>query len=176
MPTAHSNDDSLPDDAREFIEDREKLLDSNDHVRAFAPDPSSDVWELNPGQDNSAAYDHIHANGLFLNRVNDDTSASLADFANGTLILVTQWEPYSARTIGHLKGQVDSGSVSKFGLVFFENSAEEVATRKRESWYFDSAYIVAEESAKIKDMINRIPVTLTIDADGKIDSVSEGLP
>lgn len=176
MKPAPSNDNSLPQNARGFVEQREKLLDSDDPIRAFAPDPSSNVWKLNVGKDNSVAYDQIQANGLSLIRVNDGAPASLSDFANGMLIFVTQWEPYSAQTIGNLKGQIDSGSIKNFGLVYFENTADEVAERKKKSWYFNSAYVLADESAKIKDMINRIPVRLMIDADGTIESVSEGLP
>jgi hypothetical protein len=157
-----------------FFRDREKLLDSDEPERAFAPDPQSDVWQLATGAANEGAFARIREQGVNLLRVSSGEAAKLAAFPAGVLLFATVWEPYSAKTIGAMKTAIDAGTVQPFAIVFFENSREEIVESKQSSWYYSQAYVLAPESADLRQLIGRVPFHVFVTADGKVERIVEG--
>jgi hypothetical protein len=153
---------------------REKLLDSDEPERAFAPDPSADVWQLSSGTTNDKALAQIRERGVNLLRVSSGEAVTLSALPSGVLLFATMWEPYSAKTIGAMKKAVDAGNAKPFGIVFFENSRQEVAENKQASWYFSQAYVLAPESVSLRELIGRVPFHVFVGADGKVDRIVEG--
>jgi hypothetical protein len=157
-----------------FFGGREKLLDSKEPERAFAPDPSADVWQLATGATNDKAFAQLQEQGVSLLRVNSGEAVSLSAFPSGVLLFATVWEPYSAKTIGAMKKAIDAGNGKPFGIVFFENSRQEVVETKQASWYFSQAYVLAPESASLRELIGRVPFHVFVSADGKVERIVEG--
>ena len=157
-----------------FFRSREKLLDSDEPERAFAPDPSADVWQLATGGNNEKAYARIREQGLNLLRVSSGEAVTLSAFPFGVLLFATVWEPYSAKTIGAMKKAIDAGNVKPFAIVFFENGRQEIAESKQSSWYFLQAYVLAPESAGLRELIGRVPFHVFVEADGKAERIFEG--
>ena len=158
-----------------FFRGREKLLDSDEPERAFAPDPSADVWQLATGGTNEKAFARIHEQGVHLLRVSSGEAVSLSAFPTGVLLFATVWEPYSATTIGAMKKAIDAGHNKPCGIVFFENSRQEIAESKQSSWYFSQAYVLAPESASLRELIGRVPFHVFVGADGKAERIVEGI-
>lgn len=157
-----------------FFRSREKLLSSNEPERAFAPDPSADVWQLSTGTSNEQAFDLIRKHGVALLRVSTGESASLSTFASGALLFATVWEPYSAKTIGAMKKTIDAGQSKPFAIVFFENTRDEIAESKKSSWYYANAYVLAPETTALRTLIGRVPFQVHVGADGQVQSIVEG--
>jgi hypothetical protein len=116
-----------------FFRGREKLLESEEPERAFAPDPESDVWQLATGGTNERAFTRIREQGVNLLCVSSRETAGLSAFPSGALLFATAWDPYSAKTIGAMKKAVDAETIQSFAIVFFENSREEVVELKQSS-------------------------------------------
>ena len=153
---------------------RERHLESAEPERAFAPNPEVDYWPLDPNKTNNEAYDSIRQHGVTLVRSNSGETATLSAFNGGVLLFATLWEPYSAKTIGALKQGIDGGRVDKFGVVLFENSREEIAQNKEESWYFPNAWSLAPSSGDLKPLICRVPFHVFVGPDGKVERIAEG--
>src|SRR5262245_6047590 len=150
------------------------LLHSDEPERAFAPDPSADVWQLATRGTNEQAFAQIHERGVTLLRVSSEEAVTLSAFPSGVLIFATVWEPYSAKTIGAMKRTIDAGRVEPLAIVFFENSRQEIAESKQSSWYFSQAYVLAPESAGLRELIGRVPFHVFVGADGKAERIVEG--
>jgi hypothetical protein len=157
-----------------LLRGRKKLLESPEPERAFAPDPQADYWPLASGSDNEAAYTQIRDQGICLVRVGSGQEVALTDFAPGALLFATMWEPYSAKTIGALKHAVDAGEWKKFGIVFFENTREEVIEAKQSSWYYPQTYILAAASFSLRGRIGRVPFRVFLNAGGQVERIAEG--
>src|SRR5262249_48559367 len=99
---------------------------------------------------------------------------ALSGFAGGVLLFGTVWEPYSAKTIGAMRARVEGGQADPFGVVFFENTREEIAADKSEVWYFSRAYVLAPQSEALRPMIGRVPFRVMVGASGAIETVIEG--
>ena len=158
----------------DWLRSREKLLDSTEPERAFAPDPESDVWQLETRATNEEACALIRERGVNLLRVSSGEAVTSSAFASGVLLFATVWEPYSAKTIGAMKKAIDAGNVQPFAIVFFENSREEIAESKQLSWYFSQACVLAPESGVLRELIGRVPFRVVIGVDGKVERIVEG--
>jgi hypothetical protein len=157
-----------------FLRGRRELLDTAEPERAFAPDPTDDTWALAPGANNDEALQLIRRDGLSLTAVASGEVRPLSAFAGGLLLFATAWEPYSAKTIGSLRGRVEAGEVKPFGVVLFENTRDEVASTKSEAWYFSHTYVLAPASEALRPLVGRVPLQLFLGESGIIERVVEG--
>src|SRR5438105_575045 len=103
-----------------FLRGPRELLDTAEPDRAFPPDPSADTWQLASGGNNDEAIALIRRDGLSLIAVASGEVRPLSAFAGGVLLFATAWEPYSAKTIGSMRGRVEAGEIKPFGVVLFE--------------------------------------------------------
>jgi hypothetical protein len=157
-----------------FLRGRRQLLDTAEPERAFAPDPFADTWQLASGGDNEQAIALIRRNGLSLVAAASGEVRPLSAFAGGVLLFATAWEPYSAKTIGSMRGRVEAGEVKPFGVVLFENTRDEVTANKAEAWYFPHAYVLAPASVALRPLVGRVPFQLFVGASGSVERVVEG--
>jgi hypothetical protein len=157
-----------------FLSGRRELLATSEPERAFAPDPSSDTWPLVVDGDNAQAIEAIRRDGLKLVAAASGEVRSISEFGGGVLLLATVWEPYSAVTIGALRGPVEAGEIRPFAVVFFENTRDEVVATKSDAWYFAHAFVLAPESGTIRSLIRRVPLRIFIGLSGEIECVVEG--
>ena len=158
-----------------WIRGRERYLQTDEPERAFAPDPESDFFPLYPVRTNDEAYDFIRTRGITLVRASSGETADLSAFSGGMLLFVTLWEPYSAKSIGALKGKLDAGQGGMFGVVAFEHTRDEVL-ESSQSWFLPYAWTLAPESAELKPLIGRVPFTVFIGSDGQVSQITEGKP
>lgn len=154
---------------------RERHLQSNEPERAFAPEPGANYWLLDSNKTNDEAYSFIRHCGVSLIRARSGETAELSDFRGGVLLFATTWEPYSAKTIGGLKQNIDRGQCSPLAIVFFENTNVEVVGAKKESWYFPNTWTLAASSAELKPLIARVPFQVVIGGDGEVERILEGM-
>lgn len=159
---------------RRFLHGRRKLLETNEPERAFAPDPGADTFPLAAGKNNDEAFAFIRRQGLSLLGVASGEVRSLRHFAGGMLLFATQWEPYSAKTIGSLRSSVEAGQIAPLGIVLFEDSREDVASRKSESWYFSQTYVLAPQSAPLRPLVGRVPFRVFVGNAGVVERIVEG--
>jgi hypothetical protein len=158
----------------DWLRGRKKLLDSDEPERAFAPDPQSDVWQLATGATNDEAFARIRERGVDLLHVSSGEAVTLSAFPSGVLLFATVFEPYSAKTIGAMKKAIDAGSVRSFAIVFFENSRKEIEESKQSSWYYSQTFVLAPESAGLRELIGRVPFHVFVGPDGKLERIAEG--
>jgi hypothetical protein len=157
-----------------FIGERKKLLDSDDPIRAFAPDPDRDYWPLAVDTDNEDAYAFIKEGPVHLVWAATGESTSLSAIAPARVVFATMWDTYSAQTIGTLKAAVDEKRAATFGIVLFENSRDEVVERKQEAWYFARTLVLAPSSEELRPLITRVPFQVLVDAAGRVERIIEG--
>jgi hypothetical protein len=157
-----------------FLNRRRRFLATTEPERAFAPEPSSNTFAVAADGDNQGAFALLHKDGATLVSVASGEIRTLPSFAGGILLFATAWEPYSAKTIGSFRARVDSGQVNPFGIVFFENTREEIVERKSDSWYFAHIYVLAPPSAPLKQLIKQVPFQVTLNVRGAIEQIAEG--
>ena len=157
-----------------FLKGRRELLDTNEPERAFAPDPIADTWQLAGRGANDEALAAIRRDGLSLVAVASREGRPLSAFAGGVLLFATAWEPYSARTIGAMRAEVEAGRVGPFGVVLFESTPDEVVSSKSEAWYFCHAHVLAPASEGLRPLVGRVPFRLFVGASGQVERVVEG--
>jgi hypothetical protein len=159
---------------KRFLDSRRSYLEGPEPVRAFAPDPTLDCWPLSPEGTNDPVYDSIKTRGLELVSVDCGELVDLKAFGSGKLLFATTWETYSAQVIANLKRQVDSQTIGHFGIVFFEDTREQILVRKSKAWYFKSAYVLGPASAALREQVVHVPFLLTVDA-SEVVGVTAGL-
>jgi hypothetical protein len=157
-----------------FLKGRRELLDTAEPERAFAPDPAADTWQLAAGGTNDEVFAAIGRDGLSLVAVATGEVRPLSAFAGGVLLFGTVWEPYTAKTIGAMRAEVEAGRVGPFGVVLFESTRDEVAATKSEAWYFRHAYVLPPASEGLRPLIGRVPFRLFVGASGGVERVVEG--
>src|SRR2546423_15707919 len=92
---------------RRFVGDRERLLDSENPVLAFAGDPRTGTQHVRPGDTNDEAFATLRRGETRLTRVDDGREVPAARFDR--LIFVEPWDPPSASVIGSHAGASDTG-------------------------------------------------------------------
>src|SRR5262249_25806576 len=77
--------------ARRFVKDRERLLQSDNPVLAFAGNPAAGTQLLRPGQTNDAAFELLKNGEVPLIRIHDGLEVPVEQFDR--VVFVTAWDP-----------------------------------------------------------------------------------
>src|SRR5690242_13913300 len=109
-----------------FLRFRDSVIRTEGSMHSFAPDFPVNLWYLTGGGSNDLAFTYVREYGLQLIHVPTTESHSLSYLPDTDYLVVTIWEPYSAITIGKMKRAVDDGSVTRFGVILFQHSSEDV--------------------------------------------------
>src|SRR5262245_35916092 len=99
-----------------FFRGRQQLLHSDEPERAFAPDPSDDVFQLATRATNEQAFAQIDVRRVTVLRVSSEEAVTLSAFPPGVLIFATVSETYAAKTIGPVKRTIDAGRVEPLAI------------------------------------------------------------
>src|SRR5688572_4927105 len=143
------------------------MLKTDEHWRAFSPDPTSDIYPLEPGANNAEVYRRIKQDGVEVRSLVDSKSAALPDFANGFLLFTTEFDTYSMFALGSLKRQVDAGRCFEpWAVVMVKPSDIGLLNRNEDSWCAAHLHVLAGTSAKLDRIIAGVPFRVQIGADG----------
>jgi hypothetical protein len=160
----------------ELLAPQRAMLDIAEHWRAFSPDPTSDVWPLEVGTDNSELYRRIKRDGVEIRSLTGSEVVPLAEFANGFLLFTTEYDTYSAAALGNLHRQIDAGrNVGPWAVVIVKSSDEELLEREQDAWYAEKIHVLHGPSLSLESMIAGVPFRVEIGADGKVADIVEGV-
>jgi hypothetical protein len=157
--------------ARRFAKERERLLDSENPVLAFAGNPAAGTQQLRPGETNDAAFALLNAGGVRLTRIHDGAEVSARAFDR--LVFVEPWDPLSATVIGSHRRPFDAGRLRSFGIVFLSTGRADFASRVAAAWYNAVAYVL-DENDPLREQVAIVPFAAVKNADGSF-AFAEGL-
>lgn len=157
--------------ARRFVTERERLLQSDNPVLAFAGDPAGGRQILRPGETNEAAFALLKNGDVPLIRIHDGVDAPAKQFDR--LIFGVPWDALTATVIGSHRKPFDAGRLGSFAVVFVESSREELAARTADKWYRPSAFVLPD-GHPLSGIIAAIPFTAVKRDDGSFE-FAEGL-
>ena len=167
-----TTDDQIDD----LLAPQRAMLKTDEHWRAFSPDPSSDVFPLEPGANNAEVYRRIKQDGVEVRSLADSKARALPDFPNGFLLFTTEFDAYSMFALGSLKRQIDAGrSIEPWAVVMVKSSDGDVLKRKQDSWYAGKLHVLTGSSANLDRLIAGAPFRVQIGGDGKVTAIVEGV-
>ena len=167
---------SIDEQVDNLLAPQRAMLNTAEHWRAFSPDPTSDVYPLEPGANNAEAYRRIKEQNVEIRSVVDHKTVALAGFANGFLLFTTEFDTYSRVALGNLKRQIDADrSFGPWAVVIVKSPDGDVLSRNQDSWYATKLYVLAGSSTEVDRMIAGVPFRVQVGADGKVADIVEGV-
>jgi len=153
---------------------RRRLLESPYPIRALAVDPCVTYHQLHGTTGNADARSHV--TGLTqLQALADGAVWPLERLAPGFLLFVVAWEPYCAEAIGALFARAQRDPSFNYAIVFLDDGPkQELADRKRNSWYFQRAFVPGEGSSALTSTVHRVPWLVELNALSGIVRETEG--
>src|SRR5262249_10227101 len=128
--------------ARRFVSERERLLQAEKPVLAFAGDPATGTQHLRPGGTNDAAFSPLNTGDVPVTRIHDGAEVPARPFDR--LVFVEPWDPLSMSVIGSHRRPFDAGRLRSFGIVFLSTARADFASHVAAAWYNTVAYLLKE--------------------------------
>jgi hypothetical protein len=149
------------------------MLHTDEHWRAFSPDPASDVYPLETGADNFEVYRRIKQEGVEVRSLANSKKLALSDFANGFLLFATEFDIYSRVALGKLKQQIDAGRrFEPWAVVVVNPSGGDLL---KDSWYASKLHALDGSSADLNRIVAGVPFRVQIGGDGRVTDIVEGV-
>ncbi len=155
-----------------LLRKNKKYLKTEEHFRAFSPDPDADYYQLSNNKDNSEAISYLKGAPINLQHVSTGQTVTLSNLTQSNIIFLTIWEPYSALSIGSIKRKIDASEISNCVFVLFEEDIDSIKGSKSKAWYFELSYVLHPDSKQLIEHIGRVPLIITTDKDGNISNTA----
>src|SRR5262249_9508580 len=116
--------------AERFVKDRERLLQSDNPVLAFAGNPLAGTQVLRPGETNNTAFELLKNGQVPLIRVHDGVEVQARQFDR--LVFGVPWDALTATVIGSHKKPFDEGRLGPFGIVSWSSHVKNSPREQRQ--------------------------------------------
>jgi hypothetical protein len=159
---------------KRYLARRLDLLESRDPIRALAANPDRAYHQLSGAEDNAIARARF-ASGLRLCRLHDGSTCPIASLCPGAFLFVLSWEPFSAEAVGALFRRTQREPTLQVSVVFLDDAPiEALRDRKRQSWYFERAFLPSAADSLLQTSVHRVPWLVELDRSGAITSDRTG--
>jgi hypothetical protein len=163
-------------DVSGMLAQQEALLSTEEHWRAFSPDPRSDLYPLKVGASNHTIHARIRENRFTLCSINTMKPVPISAFSGGFLLFGTIWDAYTAVAIGTIKKQIDTGYTRhSWGIVMVDESEEAVAARIADAWYKQFVHVLGIDSKALISAVGGTPFRVDFSDDGKVRRIMDGV-